>query len=94
MQGSDDSFFQEAVANLAFVRGTIGGGNDASFVRGRIGMLVWLPGLLAVLWLGVWLQSWLVLAAGIPLLLFVTWLIVVDPRRVYAAVRRRPAKRS
>jgi len=82
------------VANLAFVRGTMGSGNDESFLRGRLAMLLWLPGWLAVLWLGVWLQSWIVLAAGIPLLSFATWLIVVDPRRVYSALRRRPTKKS
>jgi hypothetical protein len=94
MQGSDDSFFQEAVANLAFIRGTIGSRNDVSFIRGRLAMLVWLPGLLGVLWLGVALQSWIVIAAGIPLLLILTWLVVVDPRRVYAVLRRRSPKKA
>ncbi|TMC51614.1 MAG: hypothetical protein E6J20_15500 [Chloroflexi bacterium] len=89
MQGSDDSFFQEAVANLAFMRGAIGDKNDGRFVRGRIAILIWLPGLLSVLLLGAWLQSWIVIAAGIPLLLVVMWLIVVGPRNVAAVLRRR-----
>ena len=89
MQGSDDSFFQEAVANLAFMRGTMGDKNDERFVRGRMAILIWLPGLLSVLLLGAWLQSWVVIAAGIPLLLVVMWLIVVGPRNVAAVLRRR-----
>ena len=42
-----------------------------------------------MLLLGAWLQSWIVIAAGIPLLLVVMWLIVVGPRNVAAVLRRR-----
>jgi hypothetical protein len=94
MQGSDDSFFQEAVAHLAFMRGTIGSRNDDSFLRGRIAILLWLPGLLSVLLLGAELQSWIVIVAGVSLLLITMWLIVIGPRQVLTLLRSRSSKKT
>ena len=77
MHGTDAAGFQEALIGLALVRGTLGDRNDALFIRGRIAFLLWMPGLLLILMLGVWIQSGVVIVLGIPLLLIALWVSVV-----------------
>ena len=80
VHGTDAAGFQEALINLALVRGTFGDGNDARFIRGRIAFMLWLPGLLLLLILGVEIQSPVVVAVGIPGLLVALWVFVIGGR--------------
>jgi len=67
---------------MYFVRGAIDGKADDHFVRERIAMLIWLPALLTLTMLAIWLQAALMLAIGLPALLIGLWLY---------AERRRPS---
>jgi hypothetical protein len=73
MHGTDAAGFQEALINLALVRGTLGDRNDGRFVRSRIAFMLWLPGLLIVLMLAIAVQSETVVVAGVPMLLVAMW---------------------
>jgi hypothetical protein len=76
MHGGDDTNLQMALMNLAFVRGTFGGANDDRDIRSRIAFLLWMPGFLLILMFGVWIQSWLVIAVAMPLLLITLWVFI------------------
>jgi hypothetical protein len=73
MHGTDAAGFQEALINLALVRGTLGDGNDSRFVRSRIAFMLWPPGLLLVLMLAVTLQSEAVVVVGVTTPLLALW---------------------
>ena len=83
MFGSDDAPLTESLSNMYFVRGAIDGKADDRFVRERIAMLIWLPALIVLTMLAIWLQAAIILAIGIPALLIGLWL--------YAERRRRPS---
>jgi len=88
MFGSDDAPLQESLADLWFARGALNGKGDHRFVRGRIAMLVWLPSLIVLAMLSVWLQNAIPIVVGIPALLIGMWLFVGRSERVAALPRR------
>ena len=73
MHGTDAAGFQEALINLALVRGRLGSGNDDLYIRSRLAFMLWMPGFLLVLMLAVRLQSPIVVVAGLPFLLLAYW---------------------
>jgi hypothetical protein len=89
MFGSDDSPLQESIADMYFARGAINGKRDDSFVRGRVAMLIWLPSLIALLLLSVWLQNVIPVALGIPGLVIGLGLYMWGPEKTAAFVRKR-----
>jgi len=62
------------MVDMSFVRGAINGQADDRFVRGRIAMLIWVPALIVLTMLAIWVQHLVLLAVGIPLLLIGLWL--------------------
>ena len=81
----------DAVADLSRVMripGSLNGKGDHRFVRGRIAMLVWLPSLIVLAMLSVWLQNAIPIVVGIPALLIGMWLFVGRSERVAALARR------
>ena len=86
MFGSDDAPLVESIVDMTFVRGAINGKADDRFVRGRIAMLLWLPALIVLTMLAIWLQAAIILAIGIPALLIGLWL--------YAERRRPPSDKG
>ena len=83
-----------SLMNLAFVRGGFGSKNDCSLIRGRIAMMIWLPGWIGVVLLANWADSVLVGVAGILLLLVGLWLFVYRGDRVAAFLRFQKASKS
>ncbi|TMF53154.1 MAG: hypothetical protein E6H95_10700 [Chloroflexi bacterium] len=76
MHGTDAAGFQEALINLALTRGTLGDGNDARYVRGRVAFMLWIPSFLLVMILAHALQSAVVVPFGVATLLSAFWLFV------------------
>jgi hypothetical protein len=88
MAGSDDAL-ETSLMDLAFARGRAGAGADDKFVRGRIAMLLWLPGALSVVLLAREVHSWIVGVVGIVLLLVGLWIFAERGDLVAAYVRGR-----
>jgi hypothetical protein len=78
--------------NLGFVRGGVGEDADQRFMRGRIAIMIWLPGLALVVLFATWLQSLVIGLGGIALLLVGLWLYTERFDRVAAWVRSRFSK--
>ena len=92
MFGSDDAPLVESMIDMGFARGAINAKSDDRFVRGRVAMLLWLPSLIGMVMLAVWLQAPLLLAVGIPVLLVGLWVYAERREQVAAFVRRRIGK--
>jgi hypothetical protein len=87
--GSDDAPLVESLVDISFVRGSINGRSDGRFVRGRVAMLLWLPGLFLLTMVAIWLQKLVILAVGIPVLLVGLWLFAERSAQIAAFARRR-----
>jgi hypothetical protein len=90
VHNSDDTPLSMFLMNLAFARGNQ---PDDRFVRGRIAILIWLPGLALIVYVATAIHSWIVGATGIVLLLFGLWLFTERADQVVAFVRRRFPKK-
>ena len=94
MHNSDDTPLSMFLMNLAFARGGFGEDADQRFVRSRIAIMLWLPGLALITLLATWLQSLVVGLVGIAVLLVVLWLYTERATQVAALVRRRGPRAS
>jgi hypothetical protein len=89
--------FVEAVKDLAVAQAGMGvdpdpvkaEANEARTFRRRLAGLMWIPGLMAVLFLAGWANSVVVGVAGIVLLLVGLWTFAEWGDRVRARMRRR-----
>ena len=86
----------DMTVDLAVARGGRGGdaGSNASYLRGRIAAVTWIPGLAIALFLGGWTGSWLVGVAVLGLTLIGMLMIAFGPRRLVADVRRRLVRQA
>jgi len=94
LHNSDDTPLSMFLMSLAFARGGFGGDADQRFVRERIAIMIWLPGLALVVLLATWIQSLVVGLTGIALLLVGLWLYTERADQVAPWVRRRFSKKS
>ena len=83
----------QSLQDLAFARGGLDQRSDQKFVRGRVAMLVWLPGFFLILFAAVSLQNPAVLI-GWPLLAVVLWLFAKRPGWISRLRGRKDPKRS
>ena len=94
MHNSDDTPLSMFLMNLAFARGGFGEDADQRFVRGRVAIMIWLPGSALVVLLATWIQSLVVGLAGIVLLLVGLWLYTERAVDVAAWVRSHFSKEA
>jgi hypothetical protein len=94
MHSSDDTPLSMFLMSLAFARGGFGAEADQLFVRGRVAIMIWLPGLALITLLATWIQSLVVGLVGISLLLAGLWLCTERAPQVAAWVRKGDSKAS
>jgi hypothetical protein len=89
--------FVEAVKDLAVAQAGMGidpdpvkaEANEARTFRRRLAGLMWIPGLMAILFLAGWTNSIVVGIAGVVLLLLGLWMFAEWGDRIRARMRRR-----
>jgi hypothetical protein len=92
MHSSDDTPLSEFLMSQAFAQGPPGDIADDHFLRVRIAMIVGTPGWIFVVWLALWIPSWVVGVAGLAVLVICLWLYTERADQVAALVRKRFTK--